>query len=169
MINCRERHRRNPVFSVRVWRPIWRPKKQLFSATRVENLQSGHERLLLENLMPIRHHSPGKKRRPSIPPLYFLSISPLPMKWLAALVKCANPESNYMEGVRSIWVRLRAHLPRNKDSVTGELWASRSQSSLATNERGILSSVTSHCCEAAAPLASKVTCKTGGVAENAKT
>lgn len=28
-----------------------------------------------------------------------------------------------MEGVWSIWVRLRAHLPRNKDSVTGELRA----------------------------------------------
>lgn len=40
-----------------------------------------------------------------------------------------------------------------------ELWASRSRPSLATNERGILSRVTSHCRGAAAAQGSKVTCE----------
>lgn len=72
----------------------------------------------------------------------------------------------HRRGVWSIWVRLRTHLPRNKDSVTGELLALQSQPSLARNQRGILSSVTSHCCEAGTPHESGVTCQQAAETKN---
>lgn len=125
----------------------------------VEHLEKNSKKISLCHSKPATYQTPQSKKRPlPFSPLYFLPISP-PNDVIGSSGLICDPESNYMEGVWSIWVRLRAHLPRNKDSVTGELWASQNQPSLAANESGILSSVTSHCCEAAAPHVSKVTCK----------
>lgn len=115
-----------------------------------------------------QYHSQSKKRPPSISPLFFCP-HPVLVQWLAALFNSLTQSPITRKRVWSVRVRLRAHLPRNKDSVSGEARASQIQPSIATGESSILSSVSFHCREVAAPRVSKATCKTGNLAENTKT
>lgn len=94
-------------------------------------------------------HSPGWKDTSSISTtLLFAHTLSQWSDWQLRLNLC--PESNYRVGWGecSIWARLQSHLPRNQDSVTGELQLHKA-SQAWPQTRGILSSVTSHCCEVA--------------------
>lgn len=93
---------------------------------------------------------------PSMFPL-FPCPYPISIKWLATPV---NPEPNYMErGVKYVSLITSPFSQKIRTLSKGELLALQSQQSLAPNQSGILFSVTFHCCEADAPLSSKVGCK----------
>lgn len=98
MTNCCEKHRNESILYfhlgfddqvVHLEKNTQENPNSCQPLLRAQNLQSGDCAMSLESLLPIRHHSPGKKI--PFPFLHFtFSPYPLPMKWLAALVKSAT-------------------------------------------------------------------------------
>lgn len=81
---------KNPVFSCWVWWSSLRKKKNVEKELKISSLLVKDCAMSLESLLPIRHHSLGKKR-PLLPFLHFTFCPyPLPMMRLAALVKSAT-------------------------------------------------------------------------------